>query len=510
MSRWLTRSDWAATKVFAWLTAWGLFAVGAAPNINDASASRRVALFVGANQGSANEPVLRYAVRDAVRVRDAFIAVGGIRPTDAAFVHGTSTEVVLEAIKEIAGKVALETRPTALLFYYAGHGDARSLHLGDSTLDMDRLRAALSGVAADVHISIIDACRTSSLSRGLEESEMSVQERSDPLTGTVEMFAASSGQASQESDALLGAVFTHELVAGLRGGADADQDQRVTLGELYSWVYRRTLLRSSLGSSVQQPSLQMKWTGAGEFTMSWLDTAVATLILAEKDARYSVFAQPSGAFIAEVMGHKSATLAVAKGRYLVLRKNAWGAMAAQVDLSAGGSADPSSDFRPLPSSPNTRRGELPIVRPWALGAGLGVRVEEAAGERFIPSFVLELSYRFTNWRPILRVGVGAIAGAPLQPSGWNLSVGPAVQWFWVQGPIAVSFVGATEVFFQRSSELIAALQLRAGLRFSVAIGAHFDGWIELGGGAALQPRSASKDFSAQGFFFPSAGVERSF
>jgi hypothetical protein len=52
----------------------------------------------------------------------------------------------------------------------------------------------------------------------------------------------SSGEAAQEWSFLRGSLFTHHLLAALRGAADIDGDGRVSLSEAYTHAFRHTTI----------------------------------------------------------------------------------------------------------------------------------------------------------------------------------------------------------------------------------------------------------------------------
>ena len=121
-------------------------------------------------------------------------------------------------------------------------------------LSLADLRREIASVPADLHVSILDACRGGGgRAKGVHRGpSFALAVAPDAPRGTVELRASSLGEAAQESEELAGAVFTHYVISGLRGGADTDGDGRVTLAELYSYTYRQTMLRT--GTGVALPS----------------------------------------------------------------------------------------------------------------------------------------------------------------------------------------------------------------------------------------------------------------
>jgi hypothetical protein len=112
-----------------------------------------------------------------------------------------------------------------------------------------------------------------------------------------------------------GSVFTHYLLSGLRGEADRDNDDRVTLTELYAYAYRKTVLRTGTGEVLQHPAIQLQLSGAGEVVLSHLTAAVATLEVSRDAERYLVFSLPSEAMVGELSSEGSGRLALPKGAF---------------------------------------------------------------------------------------------------------------------------------------------------------------------------------------------------
>jgi hypothetical protein len=188
-------------------------------------------------------------------------------------VLGGGPDQVLRAIREAGARAreskAASGRRVVLLFYYSGHGDDDSLHLPRGTLPLAVLRRELASVPADLRVSILDACRGGSgRSKGIRRGpSFALAVSPDAPQGTVELRASSVGEAAQESESLGGAIFTHYLMSGLRGGADRDRDGRVTLAELYSYAYGKTLLRTGTGAALQHPAMALAVAGAGDIVL---------------------------------------------------------------------------------------------------------------------------------------------------------------------------------------------------------------------------------------------------
>ena len=62
-------------------------------------------------------------------------------------------------------------------------------------------------------------------------------------------MSTTEGEPAQEWPYLRGSLFTHHLLAALRGLGDVDANGAVTLAEAYTYSYRNTLSQSLLGSA---------------------------------------------------------------------------------------------------------------------------------------------------------------------------------------------------------------------------------------------------------------------
>ena len=307
--------------------------LGAAPA---RATEARVAVVVGFTRGLESEEPLRYAGEDARRFRDVLVDLGGVSPDHALLVQGGGRTAVFEAIATSAATIralAQTGRTVTLIFYFSGHGDEASLHLGPEQLPLTELRARLSAVPAQLHWTILDSCRSGEIQKGVRRGpDFTLDVVPAGPQGAVELRAAATGEPAQESDSLEGALFTHFLITGLRGEADVDRDGQVTLAELYSYAYRRTLLKSGSAVSPQHPSIREEFSGAGDWILTRTSGASAQLTLPPlTGGDYVVFALPSGSVVLEATGGQGGPLALPSGRYLVQRRKGSHHGVAEVD-----------------------------------------------------------------------------------------------------------------------------------------------------------------------------------
>lgn len=314
-----------------------------------ASATTRFALLVGNNTGMSGEAQLRWAQADAEKLRDVLVDLGNVSLSRSTLLLESTPSQMDAEIKRLKKEVdALRRRGerVELFFYYSGHGDTDSLHLGENRYALADLKKNLRTVPADAIVAVVDACRSGTLRSGRNKGaslapafDISLVQDLAP-TGMVLLSSASVGEVAQESDDLGGAFFTHHLVAGLRGAADGDADRVVTLHELYQYTYSHTLAGSfATRAAVQHPELVTDLRGQGQLVVSSLDAAKATLVLpASIGGQFLLVDETSGRVILEVRkGSGSAlSLAVPPRRLLVQQRDGAQLYSGTVSLEWGG------------------------------------------------------------------------------------------------------------------------------------------------------------------------------
>lgn len=247
----------------------------AAASPGKASSVRRFALVIGSNHTlDESQAPLRFADDDAARMAELLTETGvdtelvthldresqALFPELVARTHRPDADGLEAAYVSLLRRMeAAKDRgdQTELLVYYSGHGDVGPDGQGYLTLDGAKLTrkklfsGLLSRSPADHNHIIIDACRSEQfvLSRGKDwkpdradaDISRSVEKYLDkthlghfPNTGVV--LAHSADQQTHEWDRYRGGIFTHELLSGLRGGADLNGDSRIEYSELGAFV----------------------------------------------------------------------------------------------------------------------------------------------------------------------------------------------------------------------------------------------------------------------------------
>ena len=192
-------------------------------------------------------PTLRYTDDDAYRMY-AFLKSpeGGALPDDQIRIlideDATKNEIkmAMDNVFSRAGKDDL------VLLYFSGHGLKGSFLPIDfdgynNKFDHDEINAILANSPAKYKLLIADACHSGSLLamksgevKGILENYYSTLAQAEP--GTALIMSSKSEETSLESSGLRQGVFSHFLIRGLKGEADSDRNQVVSVQELFDYV----------------------------------------------------------------------------------------------------------------------------------------------------------------------------------------------------------------------------------------------------------------------------------
>ncbi len=196
-------------------------------------------IFIGNNMGLIHEPELDYATQDAKKMANA-LAEGGLFQADKIYLlENQNIAAVKEKMLEIKKRIAqTQSKSDAVLVvYFSGHGDQSSLHLNGEELERNDLLSRFKEITANTKILVVDACESGSLIRAkgridkdnLEFPHLKIAK------GTAILTSSAAGQLSHESAQYRGGIFTYHLIQGLKGIADLDRDNQVSLMEWFNY-----------------------------------------------------------------------------------------------------------------------------------------------------------------------------------------------------------------------------------------------------------------------------------
>lgn len=295
------------------------------------AATQRFALLVAAHEGGDDLPRLRYAGRDADRLADVLVEVGGFARADVLRVIDGAADDVRATFDALGARVR-DARGrgdnVVAVVYYSGHAAAGQLRLGRTTLPMAELRARLSATGADVRLAFVDSCGAGAITRekGAALAAPFVVKVEEELAakGQVIIASSSASELSQESDEIQGSFFTHHLATGLRGDADRDRDGRVTLDEAYTYTYGRTVAATAATrAGAQHPTYALDLQGAGDVVLTTPGGADVVVQFPDGlEGRYFVIDLDRQLFVAEIDKQKGGTSAIAvpPGQYAIKKR----------------------------------------------------------------------------------------------------------------------------------------------------------------------------------------------
>jgi Uncharacterized protein containing caspase domain len=134
-----------------------------------------------------------------------------------------------------------------VVFYFSGHGVGGYFVPVDfdgqrNLLSHARVEELLNSSAAKHKLVVADACHSGGLLAARSASKASTRlydAFANSTGGTALLLSSKHEEVSLEASGLRSGVFSHFLMRGMKGEADRDGDQVVTVEELFGYVYGR-------------------------------------------------------------------------------------------------------------------------------------------------------------------------------------------------------------------------------------------------------------------------------
>jgi hypothetical protein len=330
--------------------------------------TRRFAFLVGANHGGKDRVTLRYAVDDARALQEVLEEMGGILPGDTHFLADPSKEVFFKTIKTLTDDVARakeKFRRVEVVFYYSGHSDEENIFLGDDRVSYEEFKELITSMGADVRIAILDSCASGALTlpKGVIKKPPFLMDTAYDMKGYAFITSSSATEAAQESNRLKRSFFTHNLISGMRGAADMNQDGRITLNEAYQFAFDGTLTQTEKTmAGPQHPSYHIEMSGTGDVVITEIWKSAAVLVL-NKDITGKVYIHnQDNVLVVELKksAGREISIGLDAGVYRIINIGPGAIWESKVALEEGKSLDLGmEEFRETDKIPTELRGSLP-------------------------------------------------------------------------------------------------------------------------------------------------------
>jgi hypothetical protein len=306
----------------------------------DRMVTRRFAFLVGANDGGMDRGTLRYAVTDARAMKAVLEELGGVSPQDSRFLEEPSRETFLEEMQALSRRVAEakdKFRRVEVFFYYSGHSDENSLFLGEGRVSYAEFKSLITSLDADVRIAILDSCASGNfaLPKGVKRKSPFLFDTAYDMKGYAFMSSSSASEAAQESGRLKKSYFTHNLISGMRGAADMNQDGRITLSEAYQFAFDGTLTQTEKTmAGPQHPSYHIEMSGTGDVVITEIGKSAALLNI-KKDVNGKIYVHnQDNVLVVELnkTGGREVSIGLSPGKYRIIAIGAGTIMESRVSL----------------------------------------------------------------------------------------------------------------------------------------------------------------------------------
>ncbi|MBL4689598.1 MAG: hypothetical protein JKY37_33735, partial [Nannocystaceae bacterium] len=182
-------------------------------------------------------------------------------------------------------------------------------------------------VPADVRIVILGSCASGAFTRvkGGKRAAPFLVDAGAKIQGHAYLTSSSADENAQEADRIGGSYFTHFLTSGLRGAADSDGDNLVTLDEAYRFAFEETLAHTETSrAGAQHAAYDIELSGSGDLVMTDLRRTTGRMVIDPQVMGRVSVRSTSGRYVAELRmppDGESVVLALEPGSYTVTADN---------------------------------------------------------------------------------------------------------------------------------------------------------------------------------------------
>ena len=301
-------------------------------------------LIVGVNNGLKTESPLKYAEKDAKDLYSLIIEKGNFNEKNTRLLTGfeqSSFRAEMRVMKTKLEEASKQDHKSVFFFYYSGHGSKNAFHVKGEKVLKQEVMAFFDALKSDMRIMVVDACQSGGLLRekGGKVLENVLVDTHDELKskGSVIITSSAEDELSHESEYYKGAVFTHHLLNGLKGAADFNEDNRVTLWEAVDYSRHSTRNESIYGQmKIQNPSFDFNVVGKEDLTLVEIDRGDSKIIFKDfSNTAVELYKKNKADLFQKVYlsGKNRVSYLIPKGKYVAVLKEGGDLKAATIDLT---------------------------------------------------------------------------------------------------------------------------------------------------------------------------------
>ena len=344
---------------------WAAVLIAAAPSLEAQSLIKRYIVAVGANSGGKARVRLKYAASDAQSVAKIFEDLGGVAKEDVFLLLDPDGRTFYTEMGRLQERMA-RNRPsfgrTEMFFYYSGHSDEEHIMLGEEKITYKNLRDTIGRMPADVRIAILDSCASGALTlpKGVIRKSPFLMDAAYDMKGYAFMTSSSASEAAQESGLIKRSFFTHNLISGMRGAADRNQDGRITLNEAYQFAFDGTLAQTErTAGGPQHPNYHIQMSGTGDVVITEIWRSTSVLVLGREVAGKIFIHNRDNVLVLELTkpAGNEIQIGLEEGEYRITAVSGESVREAKIVLETGRSSELGrDDFKKVGKIPAEMRG----------------------------------------------------------------------------------------------------------------------------------------------------------
>jgi len=156
---------------------------------------------------------------------------------------------ILEKLRAISNRAQ---KGDKIILFFSGHGYPGGIVAHDKHLTYQEINDILSQSSASAKICFVDACHAGSVG----DVKDNLRKYKAPTSGNIiYMMSSRADEYSIEHPWVGHGFFTQALLKGLRGKADANKDKKITVRELFNYVYNDVQHSTANMEASQHPQL---------------------------------------------------------------------------------------------------------------------------------------------------------------------------------------------------------------------------------------------------------------